>query len=141
MRSFLPLLASAVLAGGVLAGCGGGGGFRSNRDNDSDFEGRYTGTLVSRDGTVNGTLQLTVDRDGDITGTGTDSRRTGTGTVDPGLSYFRGATLNLSLGYASATDTFVGRIDRGADDVLTGTVQEREGSGAILFTVTLTPTS
>ncbi|GEM_PF-1589340 len=141
MRPFLPL-ASVVLAGALLGGCGGGGGFRSNRDDDSDFEGRYTGTFVSRDGTVDGTLQLTVDRDGDIAGTATDSRRTGAGTIDRNLSAFRGTTLNLTLGYADATtDTFVGRVDRGADDLLTGTVQERDGNGAILFTVTLTPTS
>lgn len=132
MKNPCALLSIAAI---LLIGCGG------NSGSSNDSRSRYTGTFGSTTTSTQGTLDLAIAPDGTITGTTTDTRFSGRGTVQEGSRLESNGATTLIVKYGTSpgvTKTAQGSLQPNGSS-LTGTLTENSGDSLESFSYTLTP--
>jgi hypothetical protein len=124
-----------------LAGCGGSSSGAGSAI--GEVAGRYTGTYENTGSSpFNGTVSVTIDTDGQIIGTTTDSRF-GAGTVSGSSRVSTVGRLSLGAIYVGVSPTVstvaVVNLTRGVGGVLSGSGRESNVTVSNPVTVTLTP--
>lgn len=129
-----PRLLSIAAFAALLVGCGGSDGHSSK-----SFAGAYSGSFAQSDpspNSVSGQVAFTIANDGTITGTTTDSRYTGTGTVASGSKVDKDGDVTLIVTYSGAspvvTTTQSGSFDGQGTSIVTGTLTEAGESNLVL---------
>lgn len=118
------LFASVIF---VTSGCGGGG------SNNSPFAGTWTGPWTDSGNAQTGTLNVTVNNAGSLTGSISNTTTGQNGAATGSIS--SGGTIAATYTYPSQTYTTTGTVAIGGNGHLTGTVQEFS-SGVLFGTAT-----
>lgn len=138
-----------VLATLALVGCGGhhhhsSGGSTTNLS----FAGSYTGTFAESAPNANaltGSLNLTIARDGTITGTAQSSQYTNPGTIVSGSKVDASGNVTLNFSYpndgTTERSTLGGPLTLGTGTAQPGTLAPNTLNGTLTTTVQGTTTS
>lgn len=125
----------------LLAGCGGSGSGAGSTI--GVVAGRYTGTYENTGSSpFSGTLSVTVDTDGHVVGTTTDSRF-GAGTVSTSSRLTQVGRLSFGVNYEATPPTVstvaVVNLTKSPSGVLSGSGRESNVTVSNPVTFTLTP--
>lgn len=109
-------------------GCGGSGGGGGVNPNPSPFAGTWKGNWVAQSIAHSGTANLTVNANGQVSGTVKDLTVNANGTLSGSIS--GSGVVNATVVYSGVNSSLSGNLTRQGDQ-LSGTLTQTQGGNSI----------